>query len=223
MNKNLNEIFPEIYEEQGKLYTKSIAPGTKVYGEKILNKDNSEYRQWDLFRSKLSAAIKNGLEKMPIRKGSKILYLGAAEGTTISHVSDIVGKEGTIFGVDVSERVMRKFIEMCEQRENVVPIIADANKPWTYKDFLAETKIDLLYQDVAQQNQAQIFLKNAEYFLRKGSQGMLVIKAKSISQQDPGNVFRKELGMLSQAFKVKQIVNLKPFEKDHVLASCERI
>lgn len=219
----MKELFPGTYEHQGKIYTKSIAPGTRVYGEKTIEEGSQEYRQWDFFRSKLAAAIKNGLEEMPIKKGSKVLYLGAAEGTTISHVSDIVEEEGMVFGVDISERVMRKFIEMCEQRENVVPIIADANKPWTYKDFLAETKVDVLYQDVAQPNQAQIFLKNTEYFLEKGAFGMLVIKAKSISQQpNVESVFSKELAMLSQEFRVKQVVNLKPFEKDHVLAMCEK-
>jgi fibrillarin-like pre-rRNA processing protein len=153
-----------------------------------------------------------------------VLYLGAAEGTTVSHVSDIVGKQGLVFGVDISERVMRKFIAMCEQRGNVVPIIADANKPWIYKEFLEGRNVDALFQDVAQPNQAAIFLKNAEYFLKKGAAGMLVVKAKSISQKsDVGSVFGKELGALSDAFKVKQVVNLGPFEKDHVLALCEKL
>lgn len=219
----MEEIFPGVFENSGKIYTKSIAPGIRVYSEKTVELGGKEFRQWDCFRSKLSAAIKNGLGKMPIKPGSTVLYLGAAEGTTISHVSDIVGEKGIVFGVDVSERVMRKFITVCEQRKNVVPIIADANKPWAYKEFLGEKKIDVLYQDVAQANQAQIFLKNAKYFLEKGKAGMLVVKAKSISQKDDvASVFGKELGQLTDQFNVKQVVNLKPFEKDHVLALCEK-
>jgi len=219
----MRELFPGVFEEGGKLFTKSIAPGTKVYGEKVLVKDGVEYRQWDFFRSKLAAAVKNGLQDMPIKEGGTVLYLGAAEGTTVSHVSDIVGENGLVFGLDISERVMRKFISVSEERKNIVPIIEDANKPWKYKDFLEGRKVDVLYQDVAQQNQAQIFLKNAEYFLEKGRAGMLVVKAKSISQQDNvSRVFGKELGMLADKFTVHQTVNLKPFEKDHVLALCER-
>jgi len=132
----LEEIFPGIFEHEGKIFTKNLVPGVKVYGEKLLKIGDIEYRQWDFFRSKLAAAIKNGLTEMPIAKGSTVLYLGAAEGTTLSHVSDIIGKTRIAFGVDVSERVMRKFIAMCEQRKNVVPLIEDANKPWTYKEFL---------------------------------------------------------------------------------------
>ncbi len=220
----MKKIFPGVFEQGDKIFTKNPAAGTRVYGERLLLQNGTEYRQWDFFRSKLAAAIKNGLEEMPIKQGSTVLYLGAAEGTTLSHVSDIVGEEGMVFGVDKSERVMRKFIAMCEQRKNVCPIIADANKPWIYKGFLAGKKVDVLYQDVAQANQAQIFLHNARYFLEKGSAGMLVVKAKSISQKaDVGSVYGEELGMLSAEFGVKQIINLKPFEKDHVLALCEKL
>ncbi len=220
----MREIFPKVFEKDGKLFTKNLLPGTKVYGEKTMLEDNTEYRQWNFFRSKLAAAIKNGLNEMPIKQDSTVLYLGAAEGTTLSHVSDVVGDNGVVFGVDKSERVMRKFIAMCEQRKNVVPIIADANNPWTYKVFLEGKEVDVLYQDVAQPNQALIFLKNSRYFLKEGATGMLVIKAKSISQQrDVAGVFRKEIAALSELLKVKQIVNLNPFERDHVLVLCKKI
>jgi fibrillarin-like pre-rRNA processing protein len=220
----MNEVFPGVFEEGGKLFTKNLLPGSRVYGEKILQDKGIEYRQWDFFRSKLAAAIKNGLREMPIKEGSTVLYLGAAEGTTISHVSDIVGQGGLVFGIDVSERVMRKFIALCEQRKNVVPIIADAKKPWTYKEFVEGKNIDILYQDVSQPNQAQIFLKNTEYFLQKNAAGLFVVKAKSISQQtDVSSVFGKEVGAVSEKLSVRQVVNLKPFEKDHVLVLCKKI
>ena len=41
------------------------------------------------FRSKLAAAILGGVENIWMKPGSKVLYLGAASGTTVSHVSDI--------------------------------------------------------------------------------------------------------------------------------------
>jgi fibrillarin-like pre-rRNA processing protein len=217
-------MFPGVFEQGSKLFTKNLLPGTKVYGERLVKENGIELRQWDFFRSKLGAAIKNGLRHLAIKPGSTVLYLGAAEGTTVSHVSDIVGEKGVVFGVDVSERVMRKFISLSEQRKNIVPIVEDANKPWKYKAFLAERKVDVLFQDVSQKNQAQIFLKNAEYFSKKGSAGMLVVKAKSISQHiDVASVFGKEVGKLEEAFNVEQIVNLKPFEKDHVLANCTKL
>ena len=218
---SMKQVFPGVFEQGSKLFTKNLVPGTKVYGERLVEEKGIGFRQWDFFRSKLGAAIKNGLRALPIKPGSTVLYLGAAEGTTVSHVSDIVGEKGAVFGVDVSERVMRKFISLAEQRKNIFPVVEDANKPWKYKGLLAERKIDVLFQDVSQKNQAQIFLKNAEYFSRKGSAGMLVVKAKSISQRmDVSDVFGKEVGRLEEAFKVEQIVNLKPFEKDHVLANC---
>ena len=220
----MKEIFKGVFEKEGKLFTKNLVPESKVYGEKLVLENGTEYRQWDFFRSKLAAAIKNGLDEMPIKDGGNVLYLGAAEGTTLSHVSDIVGEKGIVFGVDISERVMRKFITISEQRKNIVPIIADANKPWTYKDFIEGKAIDLLYQDVSQPNQAEIFLKNAKYFLEKGKPGMLVVKIKSISQKsDVAGILGKELAMLSESFRIRQTVNLKPFEKDHALALCEKL
>jgi fibrillarin-like rRNA methylase len=50
-----------------------------------------EYRVWNPFRSKLAAAIVGGIENLWIAPGNKVLYLGAASGTSVSHVSDIVG------------------------------------------------------------------------------------------------------------------------------------
>ena len=51
----------------------------------------TEYRAWNPFRSKLAAAIVGGIEHIHMKPGSKVLYLGAASGTTVSHVSDLVG------------------------------------------------------------------------------------------------------------------------------------
>lgn len=55
----------------------------------------TEYRAWNPFRSKLAAAILGGVDKIYMKPGSKVLYLGAASGTTVSHVSDIVGPVST--------------------------------------------------------------------------------------------------------------------------------
>jgi len=120
-----SKIF-EVYEERrGKrraIYTKSFAPGTDVYGEKKVKKGGSEYREWDSYRSKLAAAIMKGCPNIFIRKGDIVLYLGAASGTTASHVSDIVNKEGFVFALDFAPRVVRDLVFVCEQRNNMAPL-----------------------------------------------------------------------------------------------------
>ena len=73
-----------------------MVTGESVYGEKKVSIDGDggekiEYRVWNPFRSKLAAAILGGIDNIHMRPGSKVLYLGAASGTTVSHVSDIVG------------------------------------------------------------------------------------------------------------------------------------
>lgn len=218
----MKQIFNGIFSENGKILTKNLVPGKRVYGEKLFSEKGQEFREWVHWRSKLAAGIKNGLKEVPLKEGSTVLYLGSSEGTTPSHVSDIIGKDGLLFGVDVSERVMRKFIGLCEDRENLVPVLADANKPKDYEEYLEGHQVDLLFQDISQKNQAEIFNKNAALFLSKGKPGLIAIKAKSISQGNPETVFKKEIAELGKEFKVKQVVSLKPFEKDHVIVLCEK-
>lgn len=219
----MKQVFPGIYADGRKLFTKNLVPGKKVYGEQLVLSNGVEFREWILWRSKLAAAIKNGLKEVPLGEGSTVLYLGSSEGTTASHVSDIIGEKGTLFGVDISERVMRKFIHLCELRPNLVPILADANKPESYREHLEGHPVDLLYQDVSQKNQAEIFNKNARLFLPKGKGGLIALKAKSISQEEsPESIFRKEIAVLEKEFKIKQVVPLNPFEKAHVMVLCDK-
>jgi fibrillarin-like pre-rRNA processing protein len=218
----LKQIFNGIFSDDKRLLTKNLVPGKKVYGERLFSENDEEFREWVPWRSKLAAGIKNKLEDVPLKQRSTVLYLGSSEGTTASHVSDIIGANGLLFGVDSSERVMRKFIGLCEDRENLVPILADANKPKEYEEYLKGHSVDLLFQDISQKNQAEIFNKNAALFLSKGKPGLIAIKAKSISQGDPKQVFKKEIATLEKEFKVKQVISLNPFEKDHVLVLCEK-
>ncbi len=79
--------FPGVYlfvDEEGnkKIATKNLVPGQRVYGERLVKFEGEEYRVWNPRRSKLAAAILNGLENFPIRPGSRVLYLGVASGTT---------------------------------------------------------------------------------------------------------------------------------------------
>jgi rRNA 2'-O-methyltransferase fibrillarin len=108
-----------------------------VYGEKRISvgataaKDgeeasSTEYRVWNPFRSKLAAGILGGVDNIYMGPGSKVLYLGAASGTSVSHVADIVGPEGTVFAVEFSHRSGRDLINMATHRTNVIPIVEDA-------------------------------------------------------------------------------------------------
>jgi len=152
-----------------------------------------------------------------------VLYLGSAEGTTVSHLSDIVGEKGIVFGVDISARVMNKFIFLCEQRPNIVPILADANEPNSYKKEIGRFNVDVVFQDVSQKNQAEIFLKNSRVYLRGGKHGLLTIKAHSISsEKNIGDVLAVEEKKLYNEFNVEQVVDLAPFEKEHAVIHCRR-
>jgi fibrillarin-like pre-rRNA processing protein len=219
----LKRVFSGIFSQGEKLFTRNLAPGRRVYGETLIVRQGVEFREWVPWRSKLAAAIKNGLEEVPLREGTTLLYLGSSEGTTASHISDIIGRTGLLFGLDVSERSMRKFIQLCELRRNLMPVLADANNPASYRNYLEGHPIDLLYQDIAQKNQAEIFNKNASLFLRRGKKGLIALKAKSISQKEsPEKVFKKEITELEKEFRVKQVVPLQPFEKDHVMVLGEK-
>ena len=122
----MKSIFPEVYLVDNRLATINAVHGKQVYDERLVKLEGQEFRMWDPFRSKLAAAIKKGLQNFPFSKGSKVLYLGASTGTTVSHVSDIVGEQGEIFAVEISPHSMKNLLKLSEQRKNIIPILADA-------------------------------------------------------------------------------------------------
>uniref|UniRef100_UPI00402B4EC2 rRNA 2'-O-methyltransferase fibrillarin isoform X2 n=1 Tax=Arvicanthis niloticus TaxID=61156 RepID=UPI00402B4EC2 len=119
------------------LVTKNLVPGESVYGEKRVSisegDDKIEYRAWNPFRSKLAAAILGGVDQIHIKPGAKVLYLGAASGTTVSHVSDIVGPDGLVYAVEFSHRSGRDLINLAKKRTNIIPVIEDARHPHKYR------------------------------------------------------------------------------------------
>ena len=218
----MREVFENVFSDKKFIYTKNLLPGVKVYGEKLVFESGIEFRQWDAFRSKLGAGLKNGLKELPIKKGSKVLYLGAAEGTTVSHISDIIEKEGLLVGVDLSAVSMRRFVQLCEKRSNIVPLLADALCVDKYPKEIKEMNFDVLFQDVSQKNQAEIFLKNAQFLKNEGF-GLLSVKARSISASEPASaVFASEANRLKKDFEILQTVRLEPFETDHALILCRK-
>lgn len=180
------------------------------YGEKILL---NEFREWIPYRSKLAAVFLKGY-LVNIKPDWKILYLGAASGTTVSHLSDIIDK-GIIYAVEYSAKPFLKFIELAKERKNIIPILKDASKPWMYSGIVEE--VDFVYQDIAQKNQVEIFKLNCKIFLKERGEGIIMVKARSIdSTVDPEIVFNRVVKELSKDFKILRYGTLEPFHKDHV-------
>lgn len=215
--KKLSGGIFEIIKGKKQLATKNLDPGKTVYGEKLIQVEGIEYRTWDPRRSKLGAMVLKKFN-IPLKEDSKVLYLGAASGTTVSHVSDIVS-EGAVYAVEFSPRSMRDLIGLASRRKNVHPILADAGKPDSYSHLIEP--VDLIFQDVAQPNQAEIAARNTIRFLKKDGYLLLSIKARSIDTvANPKEVFKEEVRKLEKAFEPGfEILNAKdlmPYHEDHL-------
>ena len=214
----------EVYESSEKrrqLYTVNLVQGQKAYDEKLVMQDGTEYREWDAFKSKLAATILKGSPNTGLRKNAVALYLGSASGTTVSHVSDIVGSEGLVFAVDIATRVMRDLIFLCYKRKNIAPILADANKTDLLKERICT--VDAVYQDVAQKNQVEIFLKNVDLFLKNGGYALLTVKARSIDvTKNPKQIFKEVKEKLEKTLTIIDYRELQPFQKDHCMFICKK-
>ncbi|MEE9525660.1 MAG: fibrillarin-like rRNA/tRNA 2'-O-methyltransferase [Candidatus Woesearchaeota archaeon] len=211
-----NGVF-EIRKKRRVLFTKNLVPGNTVYDEKLVQSGKSEYREWNPKKSKLGSAILKGIKEIGVTEGSVVLYLGAAYGTTASHVSDIVGKKGFVFALDFAPRVIRDLVFVCEERKNMAPLFFDANKPEEYRDNVSSS-VDVVYMDVAQRNQAEIFIKNCDMYLRKGGIGLLAVKARSVNVVErPAKIFADVRKELEKHLKIIDSKVLDPFEKDHMM------
>ena len=212
-----NVYVVELDDESLRIATKNIVPGQRVYGERLFKYGDAEYREWNPYRSKLCGALLKGLVELPIREGDRILYLGIGSGTTASHISDIIGWKGVIYGVEFAPRVMRDLMVVVRERRNIYPILADARFPEKYRHLVE--LVDGIYADVAQPEQAAIVARNASFFLRKGGYLLLAIKARSIDVTlEPSEVYRREVETLrSNGFDIVDVVHLDPFDRDHAM------
>lgn len=215
--KNVDAISYVTVNGKEHIATINLLKGVTLYGEKLISRDGNEYRTWDPFRSKLAAAYIKGLH-FEFSNVGNVLYLGASTGTTVSHLSDIVGQSGKIFAVESSTRVARELISnVSSKRTNVIPIIEDARKPRSY--FSIYNKMDLVYCDIAQPDQTTIAIDNCKIYLKEAKPMLLVIKTRSIDvTMSPKNVISQEIKKLeSNSFKIKQKIDLEPFDKDHAM------
>jgi len=206
---------PGIFKKNDKLFTQNPedCKGIRVYNEQLITEDNVEYRSWNPFRSKLSAALLKGLT-IDIAVDAQILYLGAATGTTVSHLSDII-KNGTIYAVETSPVAVINLLKVSEKRPNIIPILADANHPERYISIVPS--VDLIYQDISQRNQADIFARNITTYLKPKGIGLIMVKARSIDVAlKPKQAYELVCTHLQQQkLKIKKTIELTPFEKDH--------
>lgn len=217
----LQGIYETIKGKRKVLLTINLSPGKKVYDESLIKEKGIEYRTWNPKKSKLAAAIIKGASQIGIKPESKVLYLGCASGTTCSHVSDIVNKKGFVFALDFAPRVMREMVFVCEQRTNIMPIITDANNTESFEKHV--TMVDVVFQDIAQKQQAEIFIKNCKKFLKKGGFGLLSIKARSVDvTKKPKTVFQEIREKLEKELTIVDYRTLEPFELDHCMFICKK-
>jgi fibrillarin-like pre-rRNA processing protein len=216
--------FPAVYQatlESGiqRLATRNLTPGRNVYGERLIHFKGDEYRIWDAFRSKLAAAILKGLKKVPIKPNDSVLYLGAASGTTASHVSDIIGEQGHIYCVEFASRSIRDLVDnVCTYRSNMSPILEDARFPEEYAMFV-QGRVDNIYCDIAQPEQARVLADNADLYLKNSGWATLAVKAQSIDvTKEPAIIYKHEIEVLEKrSFLIKEVVHLEPYDKAHAM------
>ncbi len=184
-----------------------------VYNERMLGGT----RVWDPYRSKLAALyyIGTGID---LNAKMRVLYLGAANGTTVSHVADYTE---VVYAVEFAPRPMQDLLEVSRRRKNIVPIMGDASRPERYAPLVES--VDLIYQDVAQPDQAAIALRNC-IFLKAGGRLILMLKTRSVDvRRDPGEVFRDTLAVLTAAgMHIEESTWLVPYHNDHAAIVCSK-
>jgi fibrillarin-like pre-rRNA processing protein len=207
-------LFPGIWRNGDRIFTKNLLPGDSTYSKSIARHEGAELREWNPFRSKPAAAIMKGIKEFPLAAGMKVLYLGISFGQTATFFSDIVGRDGIIYGIEISERCFNDLNPVAEKRGNIVPVVADARSP---EDYSWIEPVDLVYQDVASDQQSEILIRNCRAFLRPGGHAMVAIKARSIDVvKDPKKIYAEELEKLGKEFGIIEKKQLDPFEKDHM-------
>lgn len=184
-----------------------------VYSERMLG----NARVWDPFRSKLAALYHKGTG-VEITAETRVLYLGAANGTTVSHVADYAD---VVYAVEFAPRPMQDLLEVARRRKNIVPIMADATRPEQYAPLVES--VDLVYQDVAQPDQATIAIRNSA-FLRSGGKMILMLKTRSVDvRKEPGVVFEETVeALVSAGFVVQESLWLLPYHQDHAAIVCTK-
>ena len=190
----------------------------------IVNIQNKvEYRVWDTFYSKLGASIENGIHNIFMKPGSKVLYLGAGNDSysTLSHISDLVGEKGTVYGVEISEIKGLDLKNMAKKRENIIPIINDAKRPYHYKNLINDF-VDCIYADISSPELANIISINAGFFLKNKGGFISVINddGNSSNMKSQISKFDEQIKLLREYnLYVKEFISLESFSRGYAVVS----
>ena len=164
---------------------------------------------WNPYHSKLSAYLMAGGKNWPFKKNSKILYLGSAEGNTISYLSEIC-LTNNITAVEISAVAMAELLVLAKTKENIIPCLEDAHFPEKYR--IQANNPEIIYQDIAQNDQVDIFIRNCNYF--KPECAFLMLKTQSISGKNK-TIFEDTKIKLNEIFKNVEIININKWAKGH--------
>ena len=164
---------------------------------------------WNPYHSKLSAYLVAGGKNWPFMKNSKILYLGSAEGNTINYLSEIC-RSNSITAIEISPVAMAELLVLARKKDNIIPCLCDAHFPEKYR--VQANNPEIIYQDIAQNDQVDIFIRNCEYF--KPRQAFLMLKTRSMAKRDI-DVFNTTEKRLNEIFGRVECVNISKWAKGH--------
>jgi fibrillarin-like pre-rRNA processing protein len=210
----MKELFHNVFLVDNKLAVENPVPGYEPFDEETLKLDSREFRVWSPMRSKAAAAIMRGIKIFPIEEGSKVLYHGAAHGYTPSFLSAIIGKSGVVYAVEFSERCFNELLPISKKYTNIIPIMADSRKS---EEYAWIEKVDVVYMDIAQPDEIEIFIRSCREFLKKDGYGMMAVKSRSIDvTKTPTEVYKEALKKLEDAgFVIVDWKTLDPYERAH--------
>ncbi len=203
--------------DRSELWTETAAAPPSVYGERWIERGGRTFRAFDPTRSKLAAGVLRGWEGPLPREGERWLYLGAASGTTASHVADLVGPTGAVYALERSVRPFSRLVALADRWPSLLPILGDARTPSSFLDLVPP--VDGLYADIAQPDQVEIVLANAAEFVRGPESAILMaLKTASMGRDAPaaGHLHRAE-GAMERFVDLDPSVKLDPFHRGHFL------
>ena len=181
--------------------------GEPVYGEPT----SDGWRRWNPNRSKLGAMLELGMDT-GLSAGDGVLYLGAANGTTVSHVADFAGPT---YAIEFAPRSARDLVDVAESRPNLFPLLKDARDPESYSH-VVEDELDAIVQDVATRGQARVAIENGRFL---ADDGRLVVAVKARSEDvtsSPDEVFGRVRAELEDSYEVLESRRLDEYHLDHL-------
>ncbi|MCI4353485.1 MAG: fibrillarin-like rRNA/tRNA 2'-O-methyltransferase [Thermoplasmata archaeon] len=194
--------------------TEALGDPAAVYGERLIPRPSGWWRRWDPYRSKLSSALVKGFPGPVPQPGERWLYLGAATGTTASHIADLVGPDGAVYAVEMSLRPFARLLRLAEKYPNLFPVLGDARRPEAYSAWVPP--VDGLYSDIAQSDQVGIARRNGELFLRPGRPMLVILKLASLGRgRNPDESVERALSELRPFRPTSPPLALEPFHRQH--------